>query len=1206
MTVPHGHDGHAEEVANEKKLLIVSFIIVIVTVIGFAFYLMPARGIGYSPTQPIPFSHELHVGQRKMQCLYCHSNVEKSPHANVPSTKVCLNCHRFVKTDSPWIKMLQESEASGKPVQWVNVHVLPDFVYFNHQRHVLKGVACDTCHGNIPGMAKVEQVAPLDMGWCVNCHRKPENQAPLNCNTCHRQENFMSENQNNKPKYWLSLEQLENPGPVPGEFSSSPIREGFEKESLGRRDFLKIMGAGAAMAGLAGCTRRPVQKIVPYVNNPEEIIPGVPNFYASACPETGYGLILKTREGRPIKVDGNADYPVNRGALGTRGQASVHDLYDPDRLRAPKISGKEVDWTSFDEQAKQALAQSRGQTYLLTATNMSPSLGALVAKLGFKHVQVDPVPQDDVLDGQEESFGTRVFPRYRFDKANVIVSIDADFLDTWGSNVEYTAGFAKGRKLDASGMSKFYAFESMMRLTGQNADERFAIKPQDQLPIALGIAAEVAKTIGRSSPELSGFSAASVHEKTGIPAEKIVAIARDLAKSRGKSLVVAGGNVAKGSAAVALQNVVNFINSILGNDGETVDGTLSPSRQFQGSTKGLQKLIADMNSGSVKTLLIQGVNPLYQFPNALGFKAALGKVANVIYVTKHFDETAAACKFVAAESHSFEAWGDVSAQKDLFAIAQPTIRPLWKTKSLMEMMIDWAPGISVDVGAATAHEYIQNQWKDLQRRFSAGGAFTKFWEDTLQAGVFDPMGTKRAGSGSSRGFKGEALKSAVAIANNQKADAKDLSLVLFADSAMMGDGAQANNAILLELPDPVTKNTWGNYLSMSPATAKAMGIEDGQFVNLSIGGKTVKMTAHRQPGLKAGVLAAALGYGRNFPSRVAKDVGVSLLDFVALAANGAWSLVVPGVALAKAGGSEKIPCTQGHHSLEGRDILFETTEAEFKENPKSGIVRHFPDPPTIWSTYKYDGYRWGMTIDLNSCTGCSACVVACSVENNVPAVGKDQVQRGREMQWIRIDRYYKGDEENPDVVFQPMLCQHCENAPCETVCPVLATTHSSEGLNQMTYNRCVGTKYCSNNCPYKVRRFNWYENNAPMNAPMEHPLPLMKNPEVTLRSRGVMEKCTFCVQRIESAKQSATVKGKRVEESELRTACQDACPADAISFGDINDTNTRVHKLQKDPRGFTSLEELNVKPAIVYLTKVRNRAPGKSEGHGGEHDKHHG
>lgn len=1008
-------------------------------------------------------------------------------------------------------------------------------------------------------------------------------------------------------KFWMSVDQKENPVDfaknIPGEFTSSPIRDGFEKDGLDRRDFMKIMGASALMASLAGCTRRPVQKIVPYVNNPEEIIPGQPNFYASADVKSGYGFIVKTREGRPIKVDGNADHPMNKGAISTREQAIVHDLYDPDRLRSPKMDGADVDWKAFDAAVMKALENSKGSTWILTGTILSPTLKSVIEKCNLRHVMLDAFPMDDVLEGQAQSFGSRVFPRYRFDQADYVVSFDADFLDNWGSTVEYTKQFSEKRRLDGKkiSMSKLVAFESAMRLTGQNADLRVSVHPNDQLIVALGVASEVARLAGRSVDELSAFNAGAVSQRTGVAKETIELVAKELVKFRGRGLVIASG---RGAQGVALQNVVNFINSVLDNDGEAMDGTAFPSNQFQGSFAEFDKLLNAAKAGTVKTLIIQGVNPAYLFAESMGVKEALKKIPNLIYVGSYQDETAELAKFVAAESHAFEAWGDVNPQRDLYSIVQPTIRPLWQTKSLLEMLVDWSPAMSGTKVAETAYDAVVATWRQLHGRFGGGKSFQDWWDDTLMSGVVAASG--RDGKASARSYRMDALRSAVSASRSAGQKGADGEFALMVTSSVaMGDGFQANNALLQELPDPVSKNTWGNYLAVSPATAKKMRWLDGDIVKVENAAHSVELPVYRQPGMPANVVAAHYGYGRKFNGRIGNGVGVSLSNFTGSSSMGITPAnCILGVKISKTGKKEKIPCTQGHHSLEGRDIVFDTSLDEYRENPKSGIVRHFPNPPSIWSGHEYNGYKWGMVIDLSSCTGCSACVIACSVENNVPAVGKDQVQKGREMQWIRIDRYYSGDPENPETLTQPMLCQHCDNAPCETVCPVLATVHSDEGLNQMIYNRCVGTKYCSNNCPYKVRRFNWFENNAPMNAGMEHPLPLMKNPEVTLRSRGVMEKCTFCTQRIELGKYAAKAENRRAGDNDIRTACQEACPADAISFGDTNNPNSKVAVLRDHPRGFTSLEELNAKPAVTYLTKVRNRpAEKKADGHhgGGHH-----
>jgi MoCo/4Fe-4S cofactor protein with predicted Tat translocation signal len=995
-------------------------------------------------------------------------------------------------------------------------------------------------------------------------------------------------------KFWMTVDQAENPAEfaanAPGEFSEKLLPDGAGE--LDRRNFLKVSGAGALMAALAGCTRRPVQKIVPYVTNPEEIIPGMPNFYASADPATGYGLVLKTREGRPIKVDGNADHPLNKGALNARGQAMIHDLYDPDRLRAPMIGGAEASWEDFDKQVAPLL--KGGNVWLLTSTNMSPTLKRVVQEAGIKHVMLDSVPYDDVLDGQAQSYGTRAFPRYRFDKADYVLSLGADFLGTWGSTVEYTKQFSERRRLldGKTSMSKLVVFEPTMTLTGQNADKRHSVHPSDSLSIALSIAGEVSKQLGRTESDLSAYSASTIASQTGIPAEAIHAVAADLVKHKGKGLVVAKDYGTKG---VALQNVANFINSILGNEGETIDGS-NPSLQFQGSHAEFEKLLNAVRTGGVKTLIIAGVNPAYLYADPIKVKETLQKVPNLVYFGQYHDETAELAKFVAAESHPFETWGDVSPLKDVYSIQQPTIRPLWQSRSLLEALLAWGSAEKANA-SELAFTQVQKTAKDWHGRFGGGKSFQDWWDDSLMGGV---VGGSHDAKGSSRSFHSELIRSAAAAgkAPVNKGGEGEFSLVL-TNSIAIGDGSQSNNAGLQELPDPVSKITWGNYLAMSPEAAKKLGVTDGDYVKVETSGSSAELMMYRQPGLRDGVVAAHLGYGRKFKGRVGNDVGSSFVNFTGSSSTGTIpATAVTGVRLSRTGKSERVPASQVTNSMEGRDIVFDTTLEEFQKNPRSGIESEMPqgeNPESIWSGFNYTGYRWGMTIDLSSCTGCSACVVACSVENNVPSVGRDQVQKNREMQWIRIDRYYSGDSADPETTLQPMLCQHCENAPCETVCPVVATVHSDEGLNQMIYNRCVGTKYCSNNCPYKVRRFNWFNNNGDMNGSLEHPIPLSKNPEVTLRSRGVMEKCTFCVQRIEFGKTAAKAAGRRANDNDIRTACQDACPADAIVFGDTNNPESRVSKVRKNQRGFLSLEELNVRPQVTYLTKVRNRAPEKAE-----------
>ncbi|MGZ3652988.1 MAG: molybdopterin dinucleotide binding domain-containing protein, partial [Bdellovibrionota bacterium] len=787
-------------------------------------------------------------------------------------------------------------------------------------------------------------------------------------------------------KFWMTVEQAESPKTfakkIPGEFelSGSPVREGFENEGVDRRNFMKVMGASALMASLAGCTRRPIQKIVPYVTNPEEIIPGQPNFYASADPATGYGLVLKTREGRPIKVDGNVDHPMNRGALNARGQAMIHDLYDPDRLRAPSIGGNEVSWEDFDKQVGAVLASSKGSTWLLTGTTMSPTLTRVVKESGIKHVMLDSMPMDDLLDGQAQSYGSRVFPRFRFDKADYVLSLGADFLGTWGSTVEYTKQFSDRRRLldGKNTMSKLVVFEPVMTITGQVADRRHSIHPADALTVALSIAFETSKLLGRASDELGAFAAATVSTQTGIPAEVIHSVAQELVKHKGKGLVVAKDYGTKG---LPLQNVVNYLNSILDNDGETVDGT-NPSAQYQGSHAEFEKLLNAVRTGGVKTLIISGVNPVYLFADPIKVKETLEKVPNLIYFGSYHDETAEVAKFVAAESHAFEAWGDVSPLKDIYSIQQPTIRPLWQSRSLLEALAAWTAKEKSNPTELAFLE-VQKTAKEWHGRTGGGKSFQDWWDDILMSGVV--AGSQNA-KGSARSYHSEVLHSAVAAARApvNKGGENEFALVL-TNSVAMGDGFQANNAGLQELPDPVSKNTWGNYLAMSPETVKKLGWSEGDSVKVETSGSSAVLPIYKQPGLREGVVAAHLGYGRRFKGRIGNEVGASFVNFTGSSSTGMGifpSHGITGVRLSRTGDSERVPASQIQNSLEGRDIIFDTTLEEFQKNPRSGIeteIKQGENPESIWSGFQYTGYRWGMSIDLSSCTGCSACVVACSV-----------------------------------------------------------------------------------------------------------------------------------------------------------------------------------------------------------------------------------
>lgn len=1014
--------------------------------------------------------------------------------------------------------------------------------------------------------------------------------------------------------YWKTLEQKAGDADAIAaaqrEFYVLP-KDAEEKDvqnPVERRDFLKLLGMGAAMSAIAACARRPVEKIIPYLVKPEEITLGMPNWYAStctACP-AACGALVKTTEGRPIKLEGNTQHPVSKGGLCARGQASVLNVYDPQRLRTPVAmkrpgsgsgagkpgQGDVLSWGGVDTIIGTALDQisdGRGTIRLLMASTTSlATLAAVSQFLGaFKNgklVTFDPVSYENIVKAQELAYGTAVLPRYRFDKANYILSFGADFLGNWISPVEFTKGFAERRSLlgKSKTMSRFVAVESVPTITGSNADRSVPVKPGDELAVAMAITHTLATQHGADAAvtqAVSGFDAKTVAAQTGIDEKIIVQIATELWAHRGNSLVVGGQAAPGSSAALALEVVVALLNSILGNDGVTVDGTARPSLQGQGSYAALLDLITEMKRGDVDLLMIHNVNPIYSVPTSLGFADAMTQVPLIISFNDRLDETSAHVDYVCPDHHALEAWSDAQPQKGVYSLVQPTISPLFDTRAFQESLILWAKKSKCDAKQLESfdnwYDYLRGFWqKEVYAKSGVATPFALFWDSVLRAGVF----TANKAKPSARSFRNAALSAVVAPKLK-----KDMTLALFPSVALY-DGQNANNSWLQEMPDPVSKITWDNYLSIAPATAKTLGLSEGDIVVVQTAGGKVDAPVHVQVGMHPQAVSLAVGYGRTAAGTVGNSVGVNAYSLAAIDGGTIHWSGLP-VSLHKTGARMKLACTQGHQTMEGRPIIKETVLSEFLKNPKAGneeVEHHI----SMWDEHKYPGHKWGMAINLNSCTGCSACMIACQAENNIPTVGKQQVINDRSMHWIRIDRYYRGDEANPQALHQPMLCQHCDNAPCETVCPVIATAHSDEGLNQQIYNRCVGTRYCANNCPYKARKFNFFTYDSTANP--EAPLHLVLNPDVTVRTRGVMEKCTFCVQRIQEKKNWAKSHDSKLPDGFLKTACQQSCPADAIIFGDANDPESQVAKLMTHPRGYSVLAELNTRPAVTYLTKVRN------------------
>jgi len=1054
-----------------------------------------------------------------------------------------------------------------------------------------------------------------------------------------------------KPRHWVSMEELSPDywnNPVAQEkrsqeFLDKPIEtlemmEKLDSSGVSRRDFLTIMGASMAMASFA-CARRPVNKIIPYVVQPQEVTPGVPLFYASTYREglNTYGLVVKTREGRPIKLEGNELDPFSKGALSAKAQASLLRLYDPERLKSPMKGTKtgsksSTGWSDVDAAMVAALKVSKKIRILTLPQNgestrrvMKDFMGGIQADV--KWIEVDPIGMNDVIEGQNESYGNSVVPSYGFDQADVVVSFGADFLGTWGDSLGNASKWSKKRKLNKASddLSKLFVFESNMSITGASSDERFAVIPGTEVAAAFAVAHELivvqkkGKFAGNAEvvAMLDGKMEEMLAKAGGLDVAKVKKVAEVLAENKGKSLVV-------GAGSVALQAVVNLLNSNLENEGKTVDGNGNVS-PVSGTIKSLLTLQAEMDAGQVDLLVIQGVNPVYFMPNSTAFVDAMKKVKTVAVIADRVDETAQHADMVLAESHYLESWGDAHPKPSAYYLQQPAISPIHDTRSLEDIVIHWArngapaTGLLVQVASnakGSFYDYVKENWKQTMfSQFGKGQTFLDFWETTLQKGVLE----SKAPSAHERTFNVRSLK----VAKESVAALKQLSLGMVKKgpaiegtgavlglytSVAMGDGSDGNNSWLIEMPDPISTVTWDNYLNIGPQYAKELGIESNDVVLVKSENSSFEIPVFVQPGIAKGAVTMALGYGRTATGKVGNNVGVNGFKAAKLNHNDGWKFGGIQVSIIKTGKKYELAATQGHFRAEGRPILNDITLSQFKKNPEA--VMH-TDPhlklkevPTLWAPpvdYAKNPYRWIMGVDLNSCTGCGACVIACQAENNIPTVGRDRVRKSREMHWIRIDRYYSGDENSPQVIFQPMMCQHCENAPCETVCPVVATSHSDDGLNQMTYSRCVGTRYCQNNCPYKARRFNFFDHWKDYKDTAN----MVWNPDVTVRSRGIMEKCTFCVQRINEAKSHAKDKKTKIKDADLKTACQQTCPTEAIVFGNANDAESTVNVWKNHPRAFRSLEILNTKPAISYLSKVRNVEGGDSH-HEEATNGHHG
>jgi molybdopterin-containing oxidoreductase family iron-sulfur binding subunit len=1068
-------------------------------------------------------------------------------------------------------------------------------------------------------------------------------------------------------KYWRGLEEYHQTEAfketAANEFQEDlPFAEdeSFLSTATPRRDFLKYLGFSTLAATVAASCEIPVRKAIPYAIKPENITPGVPNYYASTFVDGGdyCPVVVKTRDGRPIKVEGNSLSSITAGSTSARVQASVLSLYDVTRTRFPMIDGKEATWEALDKMVGEAMAGLGGApVVLLTASILSPTTKEVISQFlakypGSKHVTYDGVSYSGMLQANEMSYGKRAIPAYHFENAKCVVSIGADFLGTWLSPVEFSKGYSATRKVSAKNpvMSRHYQVEGHMSMTGANADVRVTCKPSEYGAVAAAL-----------YNALNGTAPAFASKKLN---ETITKAAADLKANQGAGLVVSGSNDPN------VQVIVNAINAAIGANGTTLNWA-TPLNYKTGVDAEMQQLVADMTAGRVGALLMHGVNPVYDYYNGK-FAEAMKNVKVTVSFSDRSDETTEKAKFVAPDNHWLESWGDAEPKAGFISFMQPTIAPLFKTRTFQDSLLSWS-GNTVTYG-----DYFKQYWAT---KLGGNSNFDK----VLQDGLIEPATPAMAGAS----FTGNV---AAAITAATAAKVEGMEIVIYQKVAIGQGGIWSNNPWLQEMPDPITRTTWDNYVMMSPVTAKKMGAEltdlnevdpNKKIFTITANGVTMELPVMVVPGMHNDVVAVAVGYGRGKAAgRAAADLGVNVFPFVSFDANTNTFRYDAKAEVKATDKTYALAQTQTHSSYEGRHhIMREFTLAGFQKDPNALVNERMEEfepytrdwanagkeeagaghggehgaehggehggaekaaaaaalangknweedyrkHGTMYPNYEAEGAKWGMSIDLNLCHGCGACAIACQAENNVSVVGKEQVLKAHEMHWLRIDRYFSGNPEDADsieTVFQPMLCQHCDNAPCENVCPVNATNHSNEGINQMAYNRCIGTRYCANNCPFKVRRFNWRDwNGADSFADNSYEdgrrddindnlTRMVLNPDVVVRSRGVMEKCSFCVQRLQEGKLNAKRENRPLQDSDVKVACQQACGTDAIVFGNVNDKNSEIYKVRNQDqkeRVFYVLEQIHVLPNINYLAKVRNTDHIANDRYSNEHGaEHHG
>jgi molybdopterin-containing oxidoreductase family iron-sulfur binding subunit len=1002
--------------------------------------------------------------------------------------------------------------------------------------------------------------------------------------------------------FWKSLEEKQDPAAFAQaketEFpfslkDANVIKHADAVEGEGafdRRDFIKLGAVMTAALGLEGCIRRPVEKIVPYTRTPENIIPGVSNHYATVYARRGeaVGLLVESHEGRPTKIEGNVDHPSSKGATDLLTQASIMDLYDPDRSTAPKKGGANASFEELDaflaDKIKSHDADKGAKLRVLAPPTNSPSFIRLreLARARFPEARFHtytPVDENNARDGARLAYGQAVHAIYDYARARVILSLDSDFLQTEPGSVRAMRGFADGRRLrsPADTMSRLYVVESTFSTTGANADHRLRLASKD----VERYTRLLAKALVAEGVNL-GPVAASLgdHPADGVPPQWLKVVAKELAANRGRAVIVPGSRQPASVHALA-----HALNAALGGIGQVVTYTPVVDDKAE-ATSDLKTLLADIDAKKVDTLLILGGNPVYDAPGDANFAARLGTVPTSVHLASHVDETSAKCTWHVPRAHELESWNDQRSLDGTWSIQQPLIAPIYGGRTDLEVLSKLA---YAEEKPRAGFDLVRDTLREKSQTGALG--FDKQWRNALQRGLLTGSAPFAFTPTEVKGTDIAAELAKPAAAAQGGAGTVE---VVFAACPKKLDGRHANNPWLNELPDPMTKIVWDNAAHVSPKTAADLGLQSGDMIELGKGPAKITIAAWIQPGQADGSITVYLGWGRTAAGRYGNGKGFDVNPLRSFAAMH----FVDGVTVRKTGDTYKITQTQDHHSMEGRPVAIDTTLEKYKETPNFAQFRS-PTPKTLplWPRVDYSrGFRWGMNIDLNACTGCNACVIACQAENNIPTVGKEQVGRGREMHWLRIDRYFLGtDVADPQVAVQPVACVQCEEAPCENVCPVNATAHSPEGLNDMAYNRCIGTRYCANNCPYKVRRFNYLEfQGEPLYGDMPESQKMQHNPNVTVRMRGVMEKCTYCVQRIQETKIASKRTGKPVKDGDVVTACQQTCPANAISFGDLNDPAARVTDLAKRDRSYELLADLGTHPRTTYLGKIRN--PNKEMG----------